>query len=325
MKQQEFSQPVPHLPCSPAKGNPAGLEAWRERLDCERAEDKQKLMSSLGLVQTGIFPRIRALMEWRRRRRQRRQRQCKLGSSSTKHPSNAVTVSLPICNPDNTDLNKKPDKEISVVSEEEATSTLEKKVRKKPKNIQTQTLQSDSSTRGRGVKPEVTTGSTGKRSQKTGGRVTPPSKRAAKTVEVVHTKKSQSGRSSMRRSAKAKVRNTLSQETRGVNQEQHHRKRAPPLKLPDPDFVFDSLQPAGEATAVTTEEEQRVDAFLMPSPAQAEELPPRRVLRTRRPAITPPVRRSNEKRHHVTKSTELEATRPKVKVEKGVRMKLLLL
>lgn len=218
MKQEECSQPVPHLPCSPAKGNPGGSKAWQEKLDCERAEEKHKLMSSLGLVKTDLFPRIQALMEWKRRRQQRRQRQCKLSSSSAAHPSNAVTVSLPICNPANTGLNKKPEKK-STLASEEATLILEKKVRKKPENISARVPQSDSSTRGKGVKPDVATASIGRRSVKTGDRVTQPSKSTAKTVEVAHNKRSPSAKvkldkSSMQGLDKAKVRNKGSQEMR---------------------------------------------------------------------------------------------------------------
>lgn len=185
MKQEECSQPTPHLPCSPAKGNPGGSEAWQEKLDYERAQEKPKLMSSLGLVRTDLFPRIRALMEWRRRRRLRRQRQCKLGSSSAELPSSAVTGSLPICNPVNKGLHKKPEKKIPIAS-----VNMQKKVTKKPVPVP----QSNRSTRGKGVKPDVVAASTGRRCVKTGDRVTPPSKgrdkAKAKTVEVARNKRS---------------------------------------------------------------------------------------------------------------------------------------
>lgn len=183
MKQEECSQPTPHLPCSPAKGNPGGSKAWQEKLDYERAQEKPELMSSLGLVRTDLFPRIRALMEWRRRRRLRRQRQCKLGSSSAELPSNAVTGSLPICNPVNKGLHKKPEKAIASVS-------MVKKVTKKPVPVP----QSNRSTRGKGVKPGVVAASTGRRCVKTGDRVIPTSKgrdkAKAKTVEVARNKRS---------------------------------------------------------------------------------------------------------------------------------------
>lgn len=195
MKQEECSQPTPHLPCSPAKGNPGGSKAWQEKLGYERAQEKPKLMSSLGLVRTDLFPRIQALMEWRRRRRLRRQRQCKLGSSSAELPSNAVTGSLPICNPANKGLHKKPEKAITSVS-------MEKKVTKKPVPVP----QSNRSTRGKGVKPDVVVASTGRRCVKTEDRVTPPSKgrdkAKAKTVEVARNKRSPAPNTKLRKNSK---------------------------------------------------------------------------------------------------------------------------
>lgn len=284
-------------------------------------------MSSLGLVRTDLFPRIQALMEWRRRRRRRRQRQCKLGSSSAEHPSSAV--SLPISNPTNTGLNKKPEKKINVASQ--ATLILEKKVRKEPENVPARVPQYDRSTRSKGVKPDEATASFGRRSAKTGDRLTTPPKSTGKTVEVAHNKRSASAKAkldkcSMRRLDKA---NKGSREMRGVvnaspsmDQEKHQRKRAPPSKLLDSTFVFDSPQPTG-ATAVKTKEEKRVDGFLTPSASQAEELTPRRVLRARGPTVIPPVTRGNQKRHHMTKPAT--TTRPKVKMKEGAGVKFLLI
>lgn len=335
MKQEECSQPIPHLPCSPAKGNPGGSKAWQEKLDCAGAEEKHNIMSSLGLVRTDLIPRIQALMEWRRRRRRRRQRQCKRGSSSAEHPSNAVTVSLPICNPANTCLNKKPE---NIISSEESTLILKNKVRKKQEKIPARVPQSDRSTRGKCVKADMTTASIERQCVKSGDRVTAPSKRTAKTVEVAHNKRSLSAKaklskSSMQRLDKAKLRNKGSQEMRGVvntppsmDQEKHKRNKARPLKLLDSDFVFGSLQPAGEAKTVKTKE-KRVGGCLTPSASQAGELTPCRVLRARGPPIIPLVTRSNQKRHHMTKSSGPEATnaRLKVKVKERAGMKILLI
>lgn len=176
MKQEECSQPAPHLPCSPAKGSPGGSKAWQEKLDYERAQEKHTLLSSFGLVRTDLFPRIQALMEWRRRRRLRRQRQCKLGSSPAELPSNAVTVSLPICNPVNNCLYQKPENNISAHS-----VGTEKKVTKKPAPAPAPAPPSNRSARGKGVKPDVVTASSGRRCVKTGDRVAPPSKGRGKS------------------------------------------------------------------------------------------------------------------------------------------------
>lgn len=76
-----------------------------------------------------------------------------------------------------------------------------------------------------------------------------------------------------------------------------------------------------------TTDEKRVDGFLMPLASQAEELPSSRALRARRHPIIPPVARSSEKKHHMTKSAGLEApnTRPKVKVKRGSGVKFILI
>lgn len=349
MKQEECSKPIPRLPCSPAKGNPGGSKGWREKLDYERAQDKHMLASSLGLVRTDLFPRIQALMEWRRRRRLRRQRQSKLGSSSAEPPSNAVTVSLPVSSPVNTCLHKKPEKEIPIAS-----TSIHKKVTRKSQNIPAHVPQSDRSTRSKGVKPDVITASTGKQCVKTGDRVTPPSKcrdkAKAKTVEVVRNQRSPAlktnlSKSSMRGVDKAKVRSKGRRETSGMamregvndgtpdspppsmDQEKHQSKRALPTNPLDSDFVSDSHQSTGEATAAKGKEEKSVDGS-----SQAGELLPCRVLRTRGPPIIPPMtrareERSNKRRHHVSKSAGPEAatSRPKVKRKEGAEVMFLLI
>lgn len=310
MNQEGCSQPIPYLPCSPAKGNLGGSKAWQEKLDCDRAEEKHKRMSSLGLVRTDLFPRIQALMEWRRRRRQRRQRQCKLASPSAQLQSNAVTVSLPICNPFNTGLNKECERKIDAASEE-ATMILEKKVTEKPKNIPAGVPQSDRGTRGKGAKPNSARASIGRR--KTGNRVTPPSNGTRKTLEVACNNRSPAnaklGKHSTRRMVKSKVGNEQSRETRGVAlrkgvhndtqisapplMDQEKRGRLPPLKLPEMDSEFDPLQPAEKLPTVKPKKNS-LDSCLRPSTSQAGEVPSCRVLRAKRPPIIPPVTKGNK-------------------------------
>lgn len=232
MKQEECSQPAPHLPCSPAKGSPGGSKAWQEKLDYERAQEKHKLLSSFGLVRTDLFPRIQALMEWRRRTRLRRQRQCKLGSSA-ELPSNAVTVSLPICNPSNNCLYKKPEKNISTDS-----VSMEKKVTKKPVPVPP----SNRSTRGKGVKPDVVTASSGRRCVKTGDRVTPPSKgrdkAKAKIVEVPCNERSPAPSTKLSKNSKVKksmdgsLTPSTSQARRELPTRRVLRARGPPIMPP---------------------------------------------------------------------------------------------
>lgn len=333
MKQEECSQAGPHLPCSPAKGDPGGSNAWQEELDYERAHQKHKLMSSMGLARTDLLPRIQALMEWRRRRRLRRQRPSKLGSSSA--PS-GVTVSFPLDNPVNRELYNKPEKEAPVSS-----VSMEK-------IDQERVAQSERSTRGIRVKPDVVTAFTGRRSMKTGDKVVPPSKgrskATVKTVPVVHKKRSSTPKAKLSKGAmqevdKAKVRNKGSQEKKraremreGVNhpipvstppsmdQGEQKRKRASPIKLLDSDFVLDSSRPAGEATAVMMKDEKNEDGCLPHSASQAEEVPPRWALRARGTPIKPAVTtgredRSNKSSCHMATSAGLAAakSRPKVK------------
>lgn len=236
--QKAVPRPVPQSSCGASKANLDVEEARKEERNNERAEGKCMLMNSLGLATTDVVPIVQELVASRQRSRLRPK---KPRVPSPELPSKAVTAPIPIGNPVNTCLHKKP--------EADDAANLEKKVATKQKDIQRGVPQSDRSTRSKGVKRVAATLSVGESSQsvKRGDTVAPPSKRRARataeTVQVgpVHPKEP------------VDPTDTLYCNPTPLNRAKRQRRR--PSKLLDSDFVFDFLQSVGgETSGVATME-----------------------------------------------------------------------
>lgn len=233
--QRAVPQLIPQNSCGASKANLEGQNTYKEQLNNERAPGKCVFMNSLGLVRTDIVPIVQELMASRQRSRLRPR---KPRVSSPALPSKAVKAPLPIGNPVNADLLKKPEEMV-----QDDAAKLEKKATTKPKDVQRVVPQSDRSTRRKGVKRAAATPSVGETSQsvKRGDLVAPPSKRraraTAKTVQVWPVY------------AKEPVDPTDTLFCSPTTLDRAKRQRRRPSKLLDTDFVFDFLQPAGGSTS----------------------------------------------------------------------------
>lgn len=127
MAKVKRSEHVHHIGLSGANGN-LEVETYKEELTEERAREKCMFMNSLGLVSPGLVPAIRDVMASKQRSRLR-PRKPRLPSPEL--PSNAVKSPLPIGNPVNTGLIKKPEEVI-----QDDAACLKKKVTTKPKDVQ---------------------------------------------------------------------------------------------------------------------------------------------------------------------------------------------
>lgn len=189
---------VPRLPCSPVKVKQEVEEVGEDELDYARAQEKYKLMNVLGLQRTALLPRPEDLIGWRQKKRLRKlkannyslTKRRKPRPTSPGLPFGAVTLSLPLCNPVNTCLLKKPGKAIPV-----GAASMEQIVTKRPKTVQRRVPPSDRSMRSKGAIPDMFMPSFGgrelRRSVRTGDRVPlpvhPPARRNTNKTHVRNT------------------------------------------------------------------------------------------------------------------------------------------
>lgn len=177
-------RPTPRLQCTPVKVKQEPEEVGEDELDFARAQEKYKLMTVLGLQRTALLPRPEDLIGWRQKKRlrklkannysltKRRKPPC---ATTTAPPFGGATLSLPLCNPVNTCLLKKPLKGAVLV---------ERKATARPKSVPRRVPPSDRSMRSKGAAPDVFGPSFGgrelRRSVRSGERVARPARQPSR-------------------------------------------------------------------------------------------------------------------------------------------------
>lgn len=154
-RRKKAARPAARLPCTPVKVKQEPEEVAEDELDFARAQEKYKLMTVLGLQRTALLPRPEDLIGWRQKKRLRKLKANNYSLTKRRKPPCAVasppfgggaTLSLPLCNPVNTCLLKKPLKGGTLV---------EKKVTARSKSAPRRVPPSDRSMRSKGSAPDV--------------------------------------------------------------------------------------------------------------------------------------------------------------------------
>lgn len=148
----------PSVVTSPVRIKQEVESVGEDEEDYERAQEKYKLMSVLGLQRTALLPRPEDLIGWRQKKRLRKlkannyslTKRRKPRSTSPALPYGGVTLSLPLCIPVNTHLLNKSVKRKS----EGQVSRVEITV-KRPKSTQQLVPPSDRSMRSKSVLPDL--------------------------------------------------------------------------------------------------------------------------------------------------------------------------
>lgn len=226
--QRVVPQPVPIVNSTE---NPGVGKACNEALINGKAKGNCILMNSFGLVRTDHVPVVQDSAPLSRLR----PRKPRIPSPGL--PTKAK-MPLPIENPISTGLIHKRSEEVI----QDDAATLDKKITTKSKDVQRGVAQSNVRTRSRGVKRGMATPSAGVTSQSA---KRSPSKRRAKATTgsvqggLVHPEEP--------------VSSTDPQVCNATPLNRAKRLRRRPSKLLDSDFVFDFLQPVGEATSGVTQ------------------------------------------------------------------------
>lgn len=197
LEREKHPEPVPQFSWNTARDHLQAEKVNDQELNDARAREKCMFMNSLGLVRKDLVPTIRDLMD---SKPGRRLRQRKPLSPFPELHSRAADQSLSPCNPGNM-------KEAI----RDSAAGLEKKTSAKAKDVQSGLRQRDGGTRSKGVKRDAATAFSEETSQseKTGDRVSPPSKRRTRAAgEMAQAEeKNHSGPA-----CKAKLRRTSVQE-----------------------------------------------------------------------------------------------------------------
>lgn len=148
----------PGATCGPARIKQEPEEVGEDEEDYERAQEKYKLMNVLGLQRTALLPRPEDLIGWRQKKRLRKLKANNYSLTKRRKPRTsspglsyeAMTLSLPLCNPVNTRLLNKPVKTKALGSA--SSKPIPAKRRKKVKQPVPPT---DRSMRSKGVLPDL--------------------------------------------------------------------------------------------------------------------------------------------------------------------------
>lgn len=184
-RKKKAPRPAPRLPCTPVKVKQEPEEVGEDELDFARAQEKYKLMTVLGLQRTALLPRPEDLIGWRQKKRLRKLKANNYSLTKRRKPPSAAavdppfggaTLSLPLCNPVNTCLLKKPLKGAALV---------ERKATARPKSVPRLVPPCDRSMRSKGSAPDVFGPSFGgrelRRSVRSGERVAHPARQPSRT------------------------------------------------------------------------------------------------------------------------------------------------
>lgn len=185
LRRKKAPRPASRLPCTPVKVKQEPEEVGEDELDFARAQEKYKLMMVLGLQRTALLPRPEDLIGWRQKKRLRKlkannysltkRRKPPCAATVAAPPFGSATLSLPLCNPVNTCLLKKPLKGAALV---------ERKAVARPKSVLRRVPPSDRSMRSKGTAPDVFGPSFGgrelRRSLRSGERVARPARQPSR-------------------------------------------------------------------------------------------------------------------------------------------------
>ncbi|XP_038162701.1 zinc finger and BTB domain-containing protein 11 [Cyprinodon tularosa] len=142
--------------CSPVRVKQEAEEVGEDEEDYARAQEKYKLMNVLGLQRTALLPRPEDLIGWRQKKRLRKLKANNYSLTKRREPRPSpprtsyedVKLSLPLCNPVNTQLLKK-----SVKSK--GLGSIQKISAKRMQSLQQLIPPTDRSMRSKGVLPDL--------------------------------------------------------------------------------------------------------------------------------------------------------------------------
>ncbi|PWA31233.1 hypothetical protein CCH79_00002684 [Gambusia affinis] len=152
------SRSRPGTSCSPVRVKQEVEEVGEDEEDYARAQEKYKLMNVLGLQRTALLPRPEDLIGWKQKKRLRKLKANNYSLTKRRKPRSSspgtsyedMKLTLPLCNPVNTQLLKK-----SVKSKGLGSSRAEQIPTKRQKSIKQRIPPSDRSMRSKVVLPDL--------------------------------------------------------------------------------------------------------------------------------------------------------------------------